>query len=690
VDEHPFIAGLDPQQRAAVTTTAQPLCILAGAGSGKTRVLTRRIAWRVATGSADARHVLALTFTRKAAGELASRLAALGVRDRVAAGTFHAVAFAQLRRWWAERGQRPSAVLERKARILAPLLRHVAARRGRELLVQPADVAGEIEWAKARLVAPDGYEQAVVAAGRTPPLPPPAMAALFARYEDEKRRRGLVDFDDLLLLCADALEADPAFADQQRWRFRHIFVDEFQDVNPAQFRLLEAWRGGRPDLCVVGDPNQAIYGWNGADHRYLTRFGEHVPGATVVRLDRNYRSSPQILAAAHAVLAGGRRPPPPVRPARPDGPIPTVWACDTDLDEARLVARAVRDRHAPGRPWSDVAVLARTNAQLALFEEAFRAAGIPYRVRGGGAFLDQPEVRQALAELRRCPPGAPFAAALADLEAMLAESGTDAPGSAERRLSLEMLVRLGREYAALEPGASPAGFVAWLDATVHGDEPDGGADAVELATFHRAKGLEWPVVFVTGLERGFVPIGHAAGPAAVAEERRLLYVALTRASHELHCSWARQRTFGSRTMVRAPSPWLADIEAACAGLRAAGPGADWRRQLARTRAELEAARRARERDRPGRPTVGRNADPALLADLKAWRARVARDAAVPAYCVFHDATLAAVAEARPRDRLQLLQVPGIGPAKAERYGDELLALVARHCRPGPAAAAGTG
>lgn len=675
MDERAFIADLDPAQRAAVTTSAAPLCILAGAGSGKTRVLTRRIAWRVATGSADPHHVLALTFTRKAAGELCSRLAALGVRDRVAAGTFHAVALAQLRRWWAERHQRAPAVLERKARILAPLLRQHSGRTGRDLVVQPADVAGAIEWAKARLVTPDTYEEAVAAGGHTPPLPPPEMARLYARYEEEKRRRGLVDFDDLLLLCADALAGDPDFAARQRWRFRHLFVDEFQDLNPAQFRLLEAWRAGRPDLCVVGDPNQAIYGWNGADHRFLTRFSEHFPGATVVRLDRNYRSTPQVLAVAHAVLSTGRRPPPTMRPTRPDGPVPTVVAHDTDADEARWVARAVRDRRAPGRPWSDIAVLARTNAQLALFEEAFRAAGVPYRVRGGGAFLDQPEVRAALAELRRCPPGVPLAAALADLEAVLAEAAADAAGTAERRLSLEMLLRLGREYDALEPQATPAGFLDWLAATVHTDEPDAAADAVDLATFHRAKGLEWPVVFVTGLERGFVPIGHADGPVAVAEERRLLYVALTRAERELHCSWARQRTFGARTMARAPSPWLEAIEAACQTLQTAGPGASWREQLARTRARLERSRA--ERTRP-RPTVGRDADPSLLADLKAWRSATARAAGMPAYLVFHDATLAAIAEARPRDHLQLLRVPGVGPAKAERYADALLAIVARH------------
>src|SRR5438309_571407 len=294
-----LLHGLNEAQRRAVTTDAAPLCILAGAGSGKTRVLTRRIAWRVAQGRADPRHVLALTFTRKAAGELSSRLSALGVRDQVAAGTFHAIAYAQLRRRWADRGERPPALVDRKVRLLAPLL---ASHRGGG--VQPADVANEIEWAKARFVGPAHYEVEAAAAGRKPVLTLAVMASLYERYEEEKRRRALVDFDDLLLLCARALQTDDAFVTSQRWRFRHLFVDEFQDVNPVQFRLLEGWQGDRHDLCVVGDPNQAIFGWNGADARYLTDFGDRFTGAEVVRLDDNYRSSPQILAVADAVLSG--------------------------------------------------------------------------------------------------------------------------------------------------------------------------------------------------------------------------------------------------------------------------------------------------------------------------------------------------------------------------------------------------
>jgi len=661
--EERLLHGLNDAQRRAVTTEAAPLCILAGAGSGKTRVLTRRIAWRVAEGSADARHVLALTFTRKAAGELSSRLGALGVRDQVAAGTFHAIAYAQLRQRWADRGERAPALVDRKVRLIAPLLSG-----HRSAAVQPADIASEIEWAKARFIEPARYEAEAAAAGRKAALPFAVVASLYARYEEEKRRRGVVDFDDLLLRCVRALETDEAFAASQRWRFRHLFVDEFQDVNPVQFRLFQGWRGDRQDLCVVGDPNQAIFGWNGADAGYLTEFADRFPGAEVIRLDDNYRSSPQILAVADAVLSGSRSDASsrPLRANRPEGPIPSVRSWASDRDEARAVVRAMRRRHGSALPWSAMAVLARTNAQLLLFEEACTAVGVPHRVRGEGAFLSQPEIRQALNDLRRRPANSPLAPVIADLTEIAAEAEGD------RAQRLEGLVRLAREHSAVDQGATIEGFFAWLRATVGGDEPAKGGDVVELATFHAAKGLEWPLVFVAGLERGLVPIAQADTPAARAEERRLLYVAVTRAEQELHCSWAERRTFGTRSLTRTPSAYLGAIEAAVKAGNEGSPG-EWRRFLDDGRQKLRTAS-------PRRPADGRvlldNADPTVFEALKSWRAATAKRSGVPAYVIFHDTTLAALAEAKPRDRTGLLAVPGLGPVKAERYGDAVLEVLA--------------
>jgi len=679
-DADKLLSDLNDRQREAVTTLTSPLAILAGAGSGKTRVLTRRIAWLAAQGAIDPRHVLAVTFTRKAAGELSDRLDGLGVRRVLTTGTFHGLALAQLRRRWRERGESVPALLERKSRILAPLLGG-----GPSVGAEAAEVAGEIEWAKARLVVPEGYEAAITAAGRATPRPAAEIASLYDRYETEKARRGVVDFDDLLWRLADALETDAEFAAVIRWRHRHFFVDEFQDVNPAQFRLIRLWLGDRRELCVVGDDDQAVYGFTGADAGYLVHFARHFPAAGVVRLEENYRSTPQVLAAAHAVLPGGARRKKPLRPTLPDGPIPTITAYASDRGEAESVARALQAGHQPGAPWAGSAVLYRTNAQSAPLEAALRAARIPYRVRGAARFLDRPAVAAALEELRRAAaaaPGLPLNAHLAGLLEWAEEAGGGEEATRDRREHVDALVRLGRDYLAATdisgdtpgpPGvSSAAGFIAYLLTVLAEDDPMR-ADAVELLTFHKAKGLEWPVVFVTGVERGLVPIAYAETPAALAEERRLLYVALTRAERELHLSWSQRRTLGGREMTRQASPYLASIEAALAAFGPGGDG-DWQAAVTAERARLARARAAAGRDRA---MVGAAADPKVLAELVAWRKTLARASGVPAQVIFHDATLAAVAEAKPVDRAALMALPGLGPLKVERYGEELLAVVAR-------------
>jgi DNA helicase II / ATP-dependent DNA helicase PcrA len=680
VDPARLLEDLNDAQRAAVTSTAQPLCILAGAGSGKTRVLTRRIGHRVATADADPRHVLALTFTRKAAGELNSRLRALGLRDAVAAGTFHSVAYAQLRARWADRGVTPPELLDRKVGFVARLL---------PSRVQALDVVGEIEWAKARRIEPDRYVAAAADAERNPPLDPYEVAKHYAAYEEAKQRRRMVDFDDLLRLAVRDLTGDPEFAAAQRWRFRHLFVDEFQDVNPLQFDLLRAWLGDRVDLCVVGDPNQAIYAWNGADARYLSDLERWFPGVERVELVDNYRSSPQILAAANAVLAPSSPRSHPLRANRPDGPAPVISAHPTDSDEARAIARALRDRHAPGARWSSQAVLVRTNAQGLLVAEALQAAAVPHRVRGGSALLDQPEIKTALANLRRHR--GPFHVATADLAASLGTDPLDDPdgaregstgdmsdAAAQRRANLEMLVRLADDYQRIDPAPSASSFFEWLRTTISSEEPD--RDAVDISTFHAAKGLEWPVVHLAGLERGLVPIGHAKTPAALAEERRLFYVAVTRAEHELVCTWAEQRTFGQRTRAREPSPYLDAFEVA-ARLDQAGPVTDWKQLIRAERAKLASTKGDRTRS-TGRGPRGRPdlepADQAVFDALKQWRAAKARAADVPAFVIFNDATLAAIATTRPSSPQQLLSLPGIGPVKVERHGHDVLSVVAEH------------
>ncbi len=659
-----LLDDLDADQRAAVTSPGAPLCIVAGPGAGKTRVLTRRVAHRLATGTADPGHVLVITFTRKAASELNSRLGTLGLRGQALAGTFHAVALAQLRQRWSDAGTTPPALLERKAGLLAPLVSQSAKRGGSSQYVQPADVAAEIEWAKARMINPGAYAAACDETGRRPPLTPTIVASIYERYERLKRERSLIDFDDVLIQCARAMRDDHEFAAVQHWKFRHLFVDEFQDINPLQLHLLETWRADRPDLCVVGDPDQAIYGWNGADISALAQFGTRYPGSTIVRLETNYRSTPQIVRTASRVLARPSR-----RTVQGDGPIPSISVHPTDTAEAAAVARQIRDRRGPAMGWRHLAVLARTNAQLTLIEEALRVAQVPCRVRGGGRLLEQPEVRSWLRDPRHRG-ATPLAPRLADLDALLTEvddeNDDDHPSGLtdERRRNLEELVRLGHEYLALDPMGTSVGFVEWLEALLRTDDISPDADAVDLVTFHRAKGLEWPVVIVTGLERGLVPIGQATTPEALEEETRLLYVALTRAERELHLTWAEQRTFGTRSMNRSPSPLLAAIEDECEAMRQGSPETDNRASLREARRTLDKARSA-----------GRDAPDPLFQALKDWRRTRARAAETPAYTIFDDKTLAAIVENRPRTKTALRAVPGIGPVKLERYGDEVLDLV---------------
>jgi DNA helicase-2/ATP-dependent DNA helicase PcrA len=714
-----LLEGLTEAQRVAVTTEAAPLCILAAAGAGKTRVLTRRIAHRVGTGRADPRHVLALTFTRKAAAEMALRLRQLGLRERVVTGTFHAVASAQLRRWWADRGQPAPVLLQRKARLLAPL---VAARPGLAG-VPVADIAGQIEWARARLITPDTFEATARSSQRALPAPARELASVYGRYEDEKRRRGLIDFDDLLARCADAILGDPAFAAAQRWRWRHVFVDEFQDVNPLQHRLLLAWLGDSVDLCIVGDPNQAIYGWNGADPRLLAEVTDRWPTTEVVRLDANHRCSPQIVAAAAAVLGPDGAT---LVSSRPDGPAVTSRAWASSDAEAEGVAAAVRRAHDAGSPWSACGVLVRTNAQAVAIAEACRAASVPVRMPGGAALLDQPAARVACEELARRP-DASVRVAAADLDhwatiggplpAMVDRgvsegllSGRSRPGSgvaagdpaaarrsspgdagdgsgAEERAVLAALADLARHAARIDETMTVGGWLQWLPAALGREDELAGDDAVTVCTFHRAKGLEWSAVWVCGLEAGLVPIGRATSPAAEAEERRLLYVALTRARRELHCSWAEERRFGNRAVRRQPSPWLSLIQCRSAdgpddGSPATPPTPEqWQQRLREQRDRLRAGGPPRRRPSSGALRPDWPVADAHLADaLRDWRSSVARASGVPAHVVLHDTVLLAVAATRPRDRQALLSVPGLGPLKADRYGDRLLALVEQSAR----------
>lgn len=660
-----ILAGLNTEQRQAVLSPAQALVIRAGAGSGKTRVLTRRIAYGAATDALDPRRVLALTFTRKAAGELNSRLRQLGMRQSAAAGTFHAIALSQLRKQWEQNNAAPPTLLDRKFGFVARLVPRMNDR------TTPLDLIAEIEWAKARRIHPENYAAAALKHDRKPPLEPDRVAQIYEQYEDTKAKRNLIDFDDILILCGRMLQRDRNAAEAFRWSFRHIFVDEFQDVNPLQFALLKMFVGPEPKLCVVGDSRQAIYAWNGADSSYLDDFNDHFPGAETVSLRQNYRSTPEILRCASAVLPNHDS----LEPTLPSGPAPTVSNHTSDEAEARAIARALRNKHGGQTRWRDMAVLVRTNAQVAVLAEALSDAEVPVAARGEGKLIDRPEVLDAVDALRRG--GQSLSVSLDDLstqiEAEVAEAASEDEDeeavTSEKIQLLRAFIRLGRDHLAVDSEASLQAFVESLKSGTH-ESTTAGGDRVDVTTFHQAKGLEWDVVHVAGMERGLSPIGHAKTPDAVAEEHRLIYVALTRARRHLHLHWAKERRFGDRVSKRSPSPMLDDISAAARGELGTGRSSSARKAAA-LRKDMS-ARNGGPRFKPVEDT----SDPVFIA-LREWRLSVSRAHDVPAFVVFNDKTLHALARELPTDKASLLAVSGIGPSKAEQYGEEVLDLIAQ-------------
>ncbi|MGI8868339.1 MAG: ATP-dependent helicase, partial [Mycobacteriales bacterium] len=523
------------------------------------------------------------------------------------------------------------------------------------------DLAGHIEWSKAVLVGPDGYAARARADGRDVPLDEDTVAEVYAEYEQAKQAAGMMDFEDLLLVTAAVIEENAAVADEMRGRYRHFVVDEYQDVNPLQDRLLTAWLGGRTDLCVVGDANQTIYSFTGASPAYLLDFARRYPDATVVRLERDYRSTPQVVDLANRIVAGVGDRTAAARlqlvGQRPDGLAPTMREYNDEPAEAAAVASECQKLIAEGIAAGEIAVLFRVNAQSESYEQALAAAGVPYVVRGGERFFQRAEVRQAIVLLRggtrAVDPRAALVGATKDVLAG-ADWHADAPppgGAArERWESLSAIVGVAEELAAVQPEAGLRDLVAELDARMAAQHAPT-VQGVTLASLHAAKGLEWDAVFLVGLADGTLPIQHARTDDAIAEERRLLYVGATRARERLALSWSLARAAGGRRS-RRRSRFLDDLAPRTPSAR----------------------KTKRERVRPADDLD--TAQAAMFGRLREWRAAVAAEQQVPAYVVFSDATLAAIAVRRPATQRELAGVSGVGPAKLERYADAVLALVA--------------
>ncbi|MCI9889316.1 ATP-dependent DNA helicase UvrD2 [Micrococcales bacterium 31B] len=697
-DADEILAGLDPEQREVALALKGPVCVLAGAGTGKTRAMTHRIAYGVRAGVYAPGTVLALTFTARAAGEMRTRLRELGVAG-VQARTFHAAALRQLQYFWPKAigGPMPE-LMPHKVPLVAEVARRLRLPMDRASL---RDVASEIEWAKVSLVAPDDYVLRTQQLKRpgVGSFDAPTVAKVLRGYEEIKRERGVIDFEDVLLLMAGILADRDDIAEMVRMQYRVFVVDEYQDVSPLQQRLLDMWLGGRNDLCVVGDAAQTIYSFTGATPKFLLEFGQRHRGAKVIKLVRDYRSTPQVVALANRLLARSqgatRRHKLELVAQRPDGPRPQMVEYPDDAAEAAGVAAQIKQLLAAGAvPLREMAVLFRTNSQSEALEQALTAANLPYLVRGGERFFERQEVRQAMQALRTQLASAEGDDEVAVVVRMVlgslgwrAEAPQGTGAVRDRWESLQALVNLADDHAELED-TSFESYVRELQARAEASHAPS-VEGVTLASLHAAKGLEWDSVWLVGLSEGLMPISFAQDLEDVEEERRLFYVGITRAREHLTLSFSLSRD-GSRSNRRA-SRFLADLrggaglpDAPGAGSGRAAAGARSRRSTA-GKPVSDACTRCGKTLRSGQElTLGLCADcpveynEALLEALKAWRKETASESKVPPYVVFTDKTLEAIAVKLPKAEGEFLAIVGIGPAKFSKYGGDLVRLVAEH------------
>lgn len=689
------LLGLDPEQREVATTLRGPVCVLAGAGTGKTRAITHRIAYGVRSGQLMPASVLAVTFTNRAAGEMRGRLRELGAGG-VQARTFHSAALRQLQYFWPKAvGGDVPRLLERKIQFVAEAGARCRIRLDRGEL---RDVTGEIEWAKVTQTVPADYPAAARKSGREAPRDLAEIAQIYGTYEQLKRDRGMIDFEDVLLLTVGILQDRHDIAEQIRTQYQHFVVDEYQDVSPLQQRLLDLWLGERDTLCVVGDASQTIYSFTGATPDHLLNFRTKYPQATLVKLVRDYRSTPQVVHLANGLLAQAKG-----RAAehrlelvsqRETGPDPVYAEYSDEPAEAEGVAHRVRDLVAAGVPAGEIAVLYRINAQSEVYEQALADAGVPYQLRGAERFFERAEVQKAILALRGAARSGGNDRLLDDVvelgsqvRAVLSSTGwTSAPPTGSGAVrdqweSVAALVRLAEDFARSRPSATLADLTVELDerkAAQHAPTVQG----VTLASLHAAKGLEWDAVFLVGLTDGMMPITYAKTDEQVEEERRLLYVGVTRARLHLTLSWALSRTPGGRGS-RRPSRFLNGLRpgSVAPASRAGGPADPAARKRGRrgpavcrvcrkTLTDAGELKLMRCDDCPS------DMDEGLYERLRDWRAVQAKEQGMPGYCVFTDKTLMAIAEAAPSQEGELSMISGVGARKLERYGADVLAICA--------------
>ena len=537
--EDEILAALDPDQRAVALASRGPVCVIAGAGTGKTRAITHRIAYAAAIGTMDPAKVLALTFTAKAAGEMRARLRSLGV-PTVAARTIHSAALKQLLYFWPSVfGGRTPDLMTTKTGFITEAINRAGLSdsvrvTNRELM---RDIASEIEWAKVSQVAPSDYIDEISKRMQKPRVLPEQMVQIYTAYESVKKQELAIDFEDVLLLCAAMLEEEREVRERVQDQYRYFTIDEYQDVSPVQQRLINAWLGKRNDICVVGDPAQTIYSFAGATPVFLNTFTQRFPDAEVIRLSTGYRSTPEITFAANALLRHGSMGQELV--AQNDhGSAPSVVGYADEAAEVTGVLSEITELLTAGTPPHEVAILARTNSQLKSVERAMQKVNLPYQVRSTERFFDRKEVRDFLSEVRKA------SVIPAEGQGWIDELRTLAQPylTGEAIDGIAALLHLARELDS-DDNFSPKtlrGYLREVEDRVQQNNPPT-MPVVTLATLHAAKGLEWERVFLIGASEGQLPVSDAS----IDEERRLFYVGITRAKADLHISYRKS-----------PSPFL--------------------------------------------------------------------------------------------------------------------------------------
>jgi DNA helicase-2/ATP-dependent DNA helicase PcrA len=632
-----ILEGLDPEQAHAITTPSKLVAVIAGAGSGKTRVLIGRIIYRINHNDADPRHTLALTFTREAAGEMRRRLTRLGLRERIEVGTFHSVLLGVLRQHWTDRRQPIPTVVSDRPRLVREAMERSSREGFDELLA-------EIDWAAARGISADAYLSAARLAGRRTTGSSSRVVDALERYQQIKNKRGVIDLDDVLSVSLQLLERDREFAEVMRWRFRHILIDEAQDLNPLQHRIVEHLRRGTDDMFMVGDPAQAVYGFNGADPSLLIDVADRFPGIEVVRLHTNHRCTPQVVQAGLHVLATAAHATTTQQASRPDGSMVTVHAASDETAEAALVASFLQRCDPELMRTGQVAVLARTNAQIHLLRDHLQLAGIPVMSRVDGPNSPYRPAIEAAGRLGSAARLRAWAHDILEEAEINQRSGNQANSATDAEREVAACV-LG--YLRENPMGDGLGLRTWFvttDPLSHGRQM-----GVDLLTFHASKGREWHTVLVTGVETGLVPHRSASTHAARSEEARLLYVAMTRARDRLWVSWAERRG-GYRRQI---SPLIHNLDL----------GED---QFTGPPSEVRALTKIQQsRD------VEREVHLALLR----WRAERARAAGMLPEQFCSSAVLRAINQARPRNAQDLATCSGVGVLTAQRWYPSLVTIL---------------